>query len=370
MTGPLTGIRVVEMAGIGPVPHAAMILADLGADVVRVDRQTKAAAADGVADADRAMWRGRALVTADLKDETDREHVLDLIASADVLLEGFRPGVMERLGLGPEICHQRNPQLVYGRMTGWGQTGPLSQRAGHDINYLALTGVLGAMGPADGPPVPPLSMVADFGGGSMLLVLGVVSALWSRDSDRAAVGGRGQVVDASMADGANLLSQLLWSWRAAGRWSDDRGTNLLDGSAPFYRTYECSDGGYVAVGSIEPPFYSQLVAGLGLVESDLPDRWDKEQWPTLTKVFADVFATRSRDGWAAVFADTDACVTPVLAFGEVASHPQMADRGAIIEIDGVAQAAPAPRFSHTPVPVPVAPAELSLQDSIRNWSQR
>ncbi|QBJ95762.1 CoA transferase [Rhodococcus sp. ABRD24] len=340
MAGPLTGLRVVEMAGIGPVPHAAMMLADMGAHVVRVQRRSATTPDDGVRDADRAMQRGKRIVLADLKDVDDLAQVRRLVEVADVLLEGFRPSVMERLGLGPEEFADTNPGLVYGRMTGWGQQGPWAARAGHDINYLALTGLLETMGPHDGVPVPPLSLVGDFGGGSMLLVQGVLAALWERDRT-----GLGQVIDAAMVDGAGLLAQLQWSWRAAGRWSDRRGTNMLDGSAPFYGTYRCADDRFVAVGALEDQFYAALVAGLQLSPEDLPDRWDRGRWAELRTVFAGRFATRTRDEWAEMFDGVDACVTPVLAFGEAPEHPHNTARTSFVTVDGIEQPAPAPRFS-------------------------
>jgi alpha-methylacyl-CoA racemase len=347
MTGPLTGLRVVELAGMGPAPHAAMLLADLGADVVRVERPAGVPSGQ----APDQMLRGRTRVEADLKEPVDLERVQALIGCADVLLEGFRPGVAERLGLGPAECFGRNPRLVYGRMTGWGQDGPLAARAGHDINYLSLTGALHAVGRAGERPVPPLNLVADFGGGSMLLLTGVLAALWERERS-----GHGQVVDAAMVDGVGVLLQTAWSLRGAGAWSDERGRNLLDGGAPFYDTYECADGRYVAVGALEERFYEQLLDGLGLAGATLPDRDDPANWPALRERLSTVLASRTRDEWARAFEGTDACVTPVLRFDEVAGHPHTAARGGIVELDGVQQAAPAPRFSRTAPEPPTAPA--------------
>ncbi|WP_433276054.1 CaiB/BaiF CoA transferase family protein [Pseudonocardia xinjiangensis] len=341
-TGPLAGLKVVELAGIGPGPHAAMILADLGADVVRIDRPSGGLQL-GSPDTPDPTLRGRRLVAADLKDDAGRETVLRLVERADVLVEGYRPGVTERLGVGPADCHARNPRLVYARMTGWGQDGPLARHAGHDINYISLTGALHAIGRPGERPVPPLNLVGDFGGGSMLLVIGVLAALWEAERS-----GRGQVVDAAMVDGASLLSQMVWGFLAQKTWLDEPGVNLLDGGAPFYDTYTCSDGRHVAVGAIEPQFYAALLAGLGLTDAGLPHQFDRERWPETAERFAGIFATRTRDEWAAAFAGTDACVTPVLAFGEVAGHPHIAARRTIVENDGVAQAAPAPRFSRTP----------------------
>lgn len=359
---PLAGLKVVEMAGIGPVPHAGMMLADHGADVVRVERRQPRATPDGAVDPDRAMQRGKRLIAADLKDPTDLSDVRQLIESADVLLEGFRPAVMERLGLGPADFADTNPCLVFGRMTGWGQDGPWAQLGGHDINYLALTGLLEAMGPSGSEPVPPLSLVADFGGGSMLLVQGVLAALWQRQAT-----GRGQVVDAAMLDGASLLGQLQWSWRAAGRWSDRRGRNLLDGSAPFYCTYRCADGKFVAVGALEDQFFDHLVRGLGLSTAELPDRWDRESWGALRSLFAERFAMRGRDQWGEIFESVDACVTPVLNFSEAGAHPHNSARESFIVVDDIEQPAPAPRFSdgaHADITPAVA---TSVRDIAAEW---
>lgn len=362
MSGPLSGLRVVEMAGIGPGPHAAMLLADLGADVVRIDRRVPTTSPDGIPDADRAMWRGRRIVNADLKSMDEHDQVAQLVDYADVLIEGFRPGVMERLGLGPTECLERNPTLIYGRMTGWGQDGPWADRAGHDINYIAATGILRAMGPPNAPPLPPLNLVGDFGGGSMLLVVGVLAALWERDRS-----GSGQVIDAAMVDGANLLGQLLWSWRAAGRWSDERGTNLLDGSAPFYRTYSCADGEYIAVGALEPTFYDALIAGLDLDPTILPDRWDRASWPHLGDVFAERFAQKSRGSWTQVFDDIDACVTGVSSLSEAPQHPHLAARASYVVIDGTPQPAPAPRFSRSISDTPNTATDSRLTDLLTEW---
>lgn len=356
MTGPLRGVRVVELGGIGPGPHAAMVLGDLGADVVRVERPSGGLRI-ATSDTRDQLLRNRRSVAADLKTSQGRDLVLRLAERADILIEGFRPGVAERLGVGPQDCVTRNPRLVYGRITGWGQDGPLSARAGHDINYISLTGALHAVGHSDSRPVPPLNLVGDYGGGSMLLVVGVLAALWERDRS-----GRGQVVDAAMVDGASLLMQMTWALRGVSSWTDARGANQLDSGAPFYDTYECADGRYVAVGALEPQFYSALLAGLGLAEVDLPDRSDRGNWPELRTRFAAVFKSRDRDEWAATFEATDACVTPVLSLEEVADHPHMAQRQALITVDGVLQAAPAPRFSRTPTSTPTAPRD-SGQDN-------
>ncbi|WP_371541617.1 CoA transferase [Streptomyces sp. NBC_00554] len=345
MAGPLAGTRVLELAGMGPGPHAAMLLADLGADVVRVQRPGTPEDPPG-----DQLLRGRRYIEADLKSPAGRETVLGLAARADVLIEGFRPGVTERLGLGPADCSARNPGLVYARMTGWGQNGPLSATAGHDINYIALTGVLHSIGRAGERPVVPLNLVGDFGGGSLYLVLGVLAALVERQRS-----GLGQVVDAAIVDGASGLAQMIWSQRGRGRWSDERGTNRLDTGAPFYDVYETSDGRHMAVGALEPRFYDELVLRLGLDPAALPDRQDRSCWPALRKLFTETFASRTRDEWTEVFAGSDACTTPVLSFGEVAGHPHMAARDAIVELDGVQQAAPAPRFSRTAPAVPRVP---------------
>jgi alpha-methylacyl-CoA racemase len=351
MPGPLVGLRVIELAGIGPGPHAAMLLADLGADVVRLERPSGDRQSLQLSPgAEDQMLRGRRSVQLDLKDLSDRETLLRLVERADVLIEGLRPGVAERLGVGPADCHARNPRLVYARITGWGQDGPLAQRAGHDINYIALSGVLHAIGPAGGKPVPPLNLVGDFAGGSMFLVLGVLAGLWERERS-----GIGQVVDAAMVDGVSVLAQMFWSLRGCGRWSDQRGANLLDSGVPYYDTYACADGSYVAVGALEPHFYAALLEGLGLTEADLPGQQDPAGWPVLRQRFTDAFASRSRDEWVAEFAGTDACVTPVLSFAEVPTHPHIAARGTVIELGGVTQAAPAPRFSRTHPELPTPP---------------
>jgi alpha-methylacyl-CoA racemase len=328
--GPLRGLRVVQLAGIGPVPHAARLLADLGADITRVDRP--GAPADWT-DPNPAGVQ----VTLDLRSEPGRADVLTRLASADVLMEGFRPGVTERLGLGPSECLARNPGLVYARMTGWGQDGPRAARAGHDINYLALSGFLSAIGTADGGPVPPLNLVGDFGGGSMFLLVGILAALWEREHT-----GLGQVVDAAMVDGVAVLGRMIHGLRHDGRWHDRREANLLDGGAPFYRTYRCRDGEYVAVGALEPQFYRAMVEGLSLDPGTLPDRDDPANWPTLQARLGAVFATRTRDEWAAVFADTDACVTPVLTLREAPLDDHLRARHTF-DADG--RPSPAPRFS-------------------------
>lgn len=360
MAGPLSGLRVVELAGIGPGPHAAMILGDLGADVVRVDRPS--GALGGVVK--DAMSRNRRIVTADLKSPEGRESVLKLVAKADVLIEGYRPGVTERLGLGPEDCAKVNERLVYGRMTGWGQTGPRSQQAGHDINYISLNGILHSIGRAGERPVPPLNLVGDFGGGSMFLLLGILSALWERQTS-----GKGQVVDAAMIDGSSVLIQMMWQMRASGVWSDERGTNMLDGGAPYYDTYECSDGRYVAVGAIEPQFYAAMLDGLGLDAASLPAQNDVACWPELRARFVEAFGSQDRDHWAKVFATSDACVTPVLAFGEAHTEPHISERDTFYESNGHQQPMPAPRFSRTAPVTPRAAEPVGDIEAILNgWA--
>ncbi|MCU1679983.1 MAG: CoA transferase [Amycolatopsis sp.] len=349
MGGPLSGLKVIEFAGLGPCPHAAMILGDLGADVVRLERPSGGLSLYPEGHHDQLL-RNRRSVAVDLKKPDDRELAKRLVARCDVVIEGFRPGVAERLGVGPDDVLALNPRVVYGRVTGWGQEGPLAARAGHDINYIALTGALHAIGRAEGNPVPPLNLVGDFGGGSLHLVLGVLAALWERERS-----GRGQVVDAAMVDGTSALMQMVWSLRGADSWADRRGANLLDSGAPFYDTYECADGRYVAVGALEPQFYAELLHGLGLGGSSIPDQLDPGRWTELRELFTRTFLTQPRDHWAALFADTDACVTPVLALGEVARHPHIAHRSTLVDVDGVLQAAPAPRFSRTQAEIPLPP---------------
>lgn len=359
--GPLAGQRVVELAGLGPGPHAAMILADLGADVVRVDRP--AVPDIGSAAVPNPMLRGRRRVTADLKDVESRRGVLQLIDAADVLLEGYRPGVTERLGLGPIDCHARNPRLIYARMTGWGQDGPLALSPGHDINYISLTGALHAIGRKGERPVPPLNLVGDFGGGSMLVVIGILAAIVERQGS-----GQGQVVDAAMVDGASLLLQAVWSLLGRGEWEDQRGTNLLDGQAPFYDTYTCADDRYVAVGAIEPQFFQALLDGLGLNALNLPNQRDRSQWPELRKQLTTAFASRTRDEWTEIFAGTNACVTPVLSFAEAAENPHLRARSTIISPNGITQAAPAPRFSRSATLLARQPdAAVSVREILDSW---
>ncbi|MEO3747666.1 CaiB/BaiF CoA-transferase family protein [Plantactinospora sp. B5E13] len=344
-TGPLRGLRVIELAGIGPAPFAAMVLADLGADVIRIDRVTEVRPERFGTPHPDLLNRGRRSLAVDLRKPDGRRLVLELTRTADVLVEGFRPGVTERLGLGPTECLAVNPRLVYGRMTGWGQDGPNAGHAGHDINYLALTGVLHGIGRAGERPVPPMNLVGDFGGGGMLLALGVVCALYEVRG-----GGAGQVVDAAMVDGVSLLSTMIHALRGMGRWQDDRGVNMFDGGAPYYDTYECADGAYLAVGAVEPRFYAELVrlTGFPLPPDEALDRDDPANWPALRRAWARLFRTRSRDDWAALLEHTDACVVPVLDWREAPEHPHLAARRVFVEHAGAAQPAPAPRFSRTP----------------------
>jgi alpha-methylacyl-CoA racemase len=330
---------VVELAGMGPGPHAAMMLADLGATVVRVQRP--GAAVGG------AQLRGRRIVAANLKDPDEMDGVRALIDGADVLIEGFRPGVTERLGLGPDECLRSNPRLVYTRITGWGQSGPRAQQAGHDINYVGLTGLLHAMGAPDRPPAPPLNVVGDYGGGSMFAVLGILAALIERHTS-----GRGQVVDAAIVNGAAMLGHVMWAMRGDGRWSDVRGANTFDGSAPFYCTYECADGSYVAVGALEPEFFAELLRLLDLDPAALGEQRDRTRWPELRQTLSNRFRRHPRDHWARVFEGSDACVSSVLTLAEAIDDPHMVSRNVFVEVDGVVQPAPAPLFSRTPAPPP------------------
>ncbi len=337
--GPLNGIKVVELAGMGPGPHAAMLLADLGAEVTRVQRPGGGGGG--------AQLRGRRIVFADLKNAAELNGVRHLIDDADVLIEGFRPGVVERLGLGPDECCRRNPRLVYTRITGWGQTGPRARQAGHDINYVGLTGLLHAMGDPDRPPAPPLNLVGDYGGGSLFAVVGVLAALLERHAS-----GRGQVIDAAIVNGAPMLGHILWAMLGDGRWSDGRGDNIFDGSAPFYRTYECADGGYVAVGALEPAFFAELLRLLEIDPDTLGPQRERAGWPAMRDALSDKFREETRDHWARVFSDSDACVTPVLTATEAIDDPHMRARNVFVDIDGIRQPASAPRFSRTPAAQP------------------
>lgn len=344
--GPLTGLRVIEMAGIGPIPWAGMMLADLGAEVIRIDRIGPSALAAVVGD--DPTQRSRRSIALDLKHREATEVVLRLVDTANILIEGFRPGVMERLGLGPDVCLARKPDLVYGRMTGWGQDGPRAKTAGHDLNYLSLTGVLSAIGTTE-RSIPPLNLIADYGGGAMLLLVGVLAAELAVRN-----GFPGQVVDAAMVDGVSLLASLVHGLLASGLWVDGREANLLDGGAPFYRTYRTADGREIAVAALEPQFFSALVKGLGIGDIDLAAQHDRRAWPELTKRFNQVFGEQDREHWIEVFAGTDACVSPVWTWGESAADPHLTTRGTMVEVDGLRQAAPAPRFSATSLGTPKA----------------
>ncbi|MFI1457479.1 CaiB/BaiF CoA transferase family protein [Streptomyces roseus] len=360
--GPLAGVRVVELAGIGPGPFAAMLLADLGADVVRVDRPGGGGLA--VDPAYDVTNRGKRSVLVDLKSAGGPERVLDLVERADVLIEGFRPGVAERLGVGPADCHARNPKLVYGRMTGWGQDGPLAHTAGHDIAYIAVTGALGMIGNPGEPPAVPANLVGDYAGGSLYLVIGVLAALQHARTP----GGAGQVVDAAIVDGAAHLTAMIHGMMAAGGWQDRRGANLLDGGCPFYGTYETSDGGYMAVGALEQQFYDTFVELLGIGDQ-APARKDVARWGELREAVAARFKSRTRDEWTAVFDGSDACVAPVLSLGEAPHHPHLAARATFTDFGGITQPAPAPRFSATPSAVTSGPAlpGAHTESVARDW---
>ncbi|MFI7137172.1 CaiB/BaiF CoA transferase family protein [Streptomyces massasporeus] len=359
--GPLTGVRVVELAGIGPGPFAAMLLADLGADVVRVDRPGGPGLA--IDPAYDVTNRNKRSVVVDLKAPEGPDRVLDLVARADVLVEGYRPGVAERLGVGPGDCHARNPRLVYGRMTGWGQDGPLAQRAGHDIAYIAPTGALGMIGRPDEPPAVPANLLGDYAGGSLYLVVGVLAAL-----HHARANGTGQVVDAAIVDGTAHLATMIHGMLAAGGWQDRRGANLLDGGCPYYGTYETADGRYMAVGALEPRFYAEFLALLGVEDQD-GARKDVTRWGELREQVATRFKSRTRDEWAAVFDGSDACVAPVLSLREAPHHPHLAARGTFTDHGGITQPAPAPRFSATPTSVRTGPARpgADTADVARDW---
>ncbi len=357
MSGPLNGLKVVELAGIGPSPYTCMLLADAGADVLRVDRATGRPPTAGAGPHWDLLNRSRRSVAVDLKSSDGVELVLDLVESADALVEGWRPGVAERLGLGPDDCSARNPRLVYGRMTGWGQDGPMAQQAGHDIDYIALSGALWSIGRAGERPVPPLNLVGDFGGGGMLLAFGLVAAILE-----ARTSGQGQVVDAAMVDGAASLLTMTYAFRQLGMWTEDRGVNILDTGAHFYEVYETADGKYFAVGAIEPQFYAELVRVLGLEGEDLPSQQDRAQWPAMKERLAAIFKTASRDEWTERFAGTDACGAPVLSPWEAPGHSHNVARGTFVEVEGVVQPGPAPRFSRTPSAVR-RPPPVAGQDS-------
>ena len=353
MSGPLHGMRVIEFAGIGPAPLACMLLADLGADVVRVDRLEPSGLGLAMSPRHDVNARGRRSVALDLKQPAGREAVLRLLARADVLVEGFRPGVMEKLGLGPDPCLALNPGLVYGRMTGFGQSGPLAQAAGHDLNYIALTGVLHAIGPAGGAPVPPLNLVGDYGGGALYLAFGVLAALFERQRS-----GQGQVVDAAMVDGAASLASVFFGLQAAGNWGQPRGDNLLDGGAPFYAVYETADGRCISLAALEPKFFAQLARALPLDERFVGRQYDRRLWPEMRAAIALAVRRHTRDEWCERLEGSDACFAPVLSFQEAPAHPHAVARAGFVTIDGVVQPAPAPRFGRTPAGQPGAAPQL------------
>jgi len=362
--GPLKGLKVIELAGLGPAPFCCMLLADMGAEILRVDRMQPAdlgMPTDPKAD---LLNRSRRSIAVDLKAPDGVATVKQLIAQADILIEGFRPGVTERLGLGPEDCMAVNPRLVYGRMTGWGQSGPLASTAGHDINYIAVAGALGMFGERGGPPTPPLNLIGDFGGGALYLAMGVLAAIFER-----AQSGKGQVVDAAMVDGVSSLLTPLYARLAANEWSRERGGNLSDGGAPWYAVYETKDGKYISIGSIERRFYAELLDVLGVEDEGLRDAPDRSGWDRLREKFAAAFKTKTRDEWTALMQDTDICFGPVLDLDEVAAHPHMRERGGLVDYGGVAQPAPAPRFSRTPSAIqapPPAPGAHTVE-ALRDW---
>ena len=364
MSGPLEGLRVVELAGIGPGPMACMMLADMGADVIKVDRLTDPGLGIAMPAKYQVLHRGRPSIAVDLKSPDGLAVVKRLIDRADVLIEGFRPGVTERMGLGPDDCFPTNRKLVYGRMTGWGQDGPMARAAGHDMNYIALTGALNAIGPADGPPVPPLNLVGDFGGGTLYLLVGVLAALLE-----ARQSGKGQVVDAAMVDGAASLMTTFYGLKAAGLWSNTRGANLLDGGAHFYSVYETGDGKFVSIGSIEAKFYAELLEKTGLDPADLPPQMSRESWPVIREKLTAVFRTKTRDEWCAIMEGTDICFAPVLDLDEAPDHAHMQARGTFAEVDGVVQPAPAPRFSRTPGAIrrPPSPPGADTDEALAAW---
>ena len=359
--GPLSGFRIVELAGIGPAPMCAMLLADLGADIIRIDRTAPSELGVQRPLKFNLTLRGRKAVALDLKSEEGRETVLELVERADALIEGFRPGVTERLGLGPNDCLERNPRLVYGRMTGWGQTGPLASTAGHDLNYIGLIGALNAIGRADQLPTPPLNLVGDFGGGALYLALGILSALLERQTS-----GRGQVVDAAIVDGAASLMMQFFGMSAAGLWENARGKNVLDSGSPFYDVYACGDGGLISVAPIERKFLEELIKRLELADDSVALAGNKTDWPELRKRLAGAFRQKPRSHWCALFEGTDSCIAPVLTMSEAPEHPHLKSRGTFITVDGVVQPAPAPRFSRSQLgsPIPPQPSRAASKSEI------
>lgn len=362
--GPLTGVKIVEFGGIGPPPMCAMLLADMGADVLRIDRTQPSGLGLPVPPRFAVMDRSRRSVAIELKKPEGIGTVLRLLDQADALIEGFRPGVMERLGLGPEVCLARNPRLVFGRVTGWGQTGPLAQAAGHDLNYIALTGAAHAIGRRGQPPTPPLNLVGDFGGGGLYLALGIVAALYEAQRS-----GQGQVVDAAMVDGAASLMSSLYGLFAAGMIDNRRGENILDSGSHFYDVYETSDGNFISIASIEAKFYAELLQRLGLQNEALPDQMDRERWPEVKERFVKLFRTKTREEWCKILEGTDVCFAPVLSFDEAPQHPHNRERDAFVEVEGVMQPAPAPRFSRTSSQIqrpPAAPGEHT-EEGLFDW---
>ncbi|PCJ37214.1 MAG: carnitine dehydratase [Cellvibrionales bacterium] len=365
MSGPLTGLKVVELAGIGPAPMAAMMLSDMGAEVIRVDRLTASGLGIPMPKKFNFLGRGRKSIAVDLKNPDGIETLLDLIDKADIVLEGFRPGVMERLGMGPDVCLERNPKLVYGRVTGWGQEGPLSKSAGHDLNYIALSGALHAIGRSnDEPPTPPLNLVGDFGGGTMFIVVGILAALHEVKNS-----GKGQVVDAGMVDGALSLMTSIYGMNAGGNQSDERASNILDSGAHFYNVYETRDGKYVSIGSIETKFYAMLLEKIGLDPDSLPPQMERESWPAMKEKFKEIFLTKTRDEWCALMENTDICFAPVLSLAEAPNYPHNKERGSFVNVDGVMHPAPAPRFSATPSSIksPTPATGVHTDEVLADW---
>jgi len=365
MSGPLTGLKVIELAGIGPAPMAAMMLSDMGAEVIRVDRLTASGLGIPMPKKFNFLGRGRKSIAVDLKNPEGIDALLELIDKADIVIEGFRPGVMERLGMGPDVCLKRNPKLVFGRVTGWGQEGPLSKSAGHDLNYIALSGALHAIGRSnDEPPTPPLNLVGDFGGGTMFIVVGILAALHEVKNS-----GKGQVVDAGMVDGALSLMTSIYGMNAGGAQSDERASNILDSGAHFYNTYETRDGKYVSIGSIETKFYSMLLEKLGLDPDSLPPQMERESWPAMKEKFKEIFLTKTRDEWCALMENTDICFAPVLSLAEAPDYAHNKERGSFVDVEGVMHPAPAPRFSATPSSIksPTPPTGVHTDEVLADW---
>lgn len=364
MTGPLQGLKVIEMPALGPAPYCGMLLADLGADVLRIDRAADTGLHIEAPSTVDYLGRGKRSLALDLKAPDSTQRVLALMRKADIVIEGFRPGTMERLGLGPDTALANNPRLIYGRMTGWGQHGPLSNAAGHDINYLALTGALHAIGRKGDAPVPPLNLVADYGGGALFLLVGLLAALHDRQSS-----GLGQVIDAAMVDGASSLMTSTYSKLAQGKWNDERGSNALDGGAPWYDTYRCHDDRYVCVGAIEPQFFAQLCERIGLPLESFPNHLDRSCWPSIRQALTAHFATKTRDEWNTIFEGSDSCVAPVLTLHEAASHAHLVARGTFVEFNGELQPGPAPRFSRTPCSIarPAPKRNEGGENVLREW---